>query len=82
MAAVSAFQNVRYTADKGKTKVISAHGMTAYGGVELKLHSYLNTALDRGGSPVWKSGLLNLKEAVLGSCWIGGWVDSEPAWTF
>lgn len=73
---------MRYTADKEKTKFVSARGMTAYEGVELQLHSFLNTALDRGGSPVSRPGLLNLKETVLGSCWIGGWVDSEPIWTF
>jgi hypothetical protein len=82
MATLSAFQNVRYTADKGKTNVVSAHGMTAYEGVELQLHSFLTKALDRGKNSVSRPGLLNLRETVFDSYRIGGWVDSEPVWTF
>jgi hypothetical protein len=66
MATVSAFQNAHYNADKGKTKVVSAHGMTVYEGVELQLPLFLTKALYRGGSSVSRPGLLNLKERVLG----------------
>jgi hypothetical protein len=66
MATVSAFQNVHYTAKKGKTKVISAHGMRAYEGVELQLYSFLTKATDRGGSSVSRPGHLNFSETFLG----------------
>jgi hypothetical protein len=82
MATVSAFQNVHCTAYKRKTEVVSAHGMTAYEGVKLQLHSFFTKALDRGGSSVSRPGHLDLREIVLGSYLIGGWVDSEPVWTF
>jgi hypothetical protein len=78
MATVSAIQHVSYTSDMGKTKVVSAHSMTAYEGVELQHHSFLTKALHRGGTSVSCSGLLNLRETVVDTTELEtGWIQSQ-----
>jgi hypothetical protein len=52
--------------------------MTAYEGLELQIHSFVNKALDRGGSSVSRTDLLNLSDKVLGSFLVP--TELEPGW--
>jgi hypothetical protein len=49
--------------------------MKAYGGVDVEIHTFLNSALDGGKWSASRPGRFAPRERTPGIHWIGGWVD-------